>query len=101
MTSSLTKSFELPANTFPPFAVTLRRGEFRSQASISDDGPQGKFDSAIIVFPDRTTVRGGRLTELWLSLSSQHCHATLNAAVVEKGEEGEEEEEEEARGFSR
>lgn len=51
--------------------------------SISDGGPRGKFDSAIIVFPDRTVV-SRRLTELWLSLSSQHCHATLNAGWQQK-----------------
>lgn len=66
-----------------PFIATLVGTKFRAGDSISDGRSQSKFDSAIIVFPDRT-VGSRRLTELWLSLSSQHCHATLNARRVNK-----------------
>ena len=60
----------------PPACVT-------SQCLFLTEVPRGKFDSAIIVFPDRT-VGGERLTELWLSLSSHHCHATLNSGPSNK-----------------
>lgn len=56
--------------------------------SISDT--EGKFDPAIIVFPEieGTVVAGNgdRLTELWLSLSSHHCHATLNSWMGRGGD---------------
>lgn len=69
-----------------PFIAALVETEFPAGESISDGGSTGKFDSAIIVFPDRT-VSSRRLTELWLSLSSQHCHATLNARTGEQKSE--------------
>lgn len=63
-----------------------------SRTAVSISGTEGKFDPAIIVFPEieGTVVAGNgdRLTELWLSLSSHHCHATLNSRMGKGGGEG-------------
>lgn len=66
------------------FVATLLRRRNSQPVSISDGGPGGKFDPAIIVFPDRTGCE--RLTELWFALSSHHCHATLNPSPAIKNQ---------------
>lgn len=67
----------------------LCRAPPSSRTAVSISGTEGKFDPAIIVFPEieGTVVAGNgdRLTELWLSLSSHHCHATLNSRMREGG----------------
>lgn len=68
----------------------LCRAPPSSRTAVSISGTEGKFDPAIIVFPEieGTVVAGNgdRLTELWLSLSSHHCHATLNSRMGGGGE---------------
>lgn len=67
----------------------LCRAPPSSRTAVSISGTEGKFDPAIIVFPEieGTVVAGNgdRLTELWLSLSSHHCHATLNSRMGGEG----------------
>lgn len=71
------------------FSYLLCRAPPSSRTAVSISGTEGKFDPAIIVFPEieGTVVAGNgdRLTELWLSLSSHHCHATLNSRMGGEG----------------